>query len=93
MKREVGRLNHDDRLARRDDRVECQESDTWRAIDEHVVVVARPALELPAQPVLSVRLPRQLLLNGREHDVGGHDVQVLGRWYHDVGDPCGGVHQ
>ena len=50
-------------------------------------------LDLPAEPILPVRLPGELLLDGRENDVGRHDVEVLPDVLGHVADLHGGIHE
>ena len=65
--------------SRGDQRVDGQQAQRGRAVDEDVVVVLlRPAVQDLAQGMLAADAAEELVLGGREVDVRGRHVDVLG---------------
>src|SRR6266542_2206156 len=84
LQRVVLRLHRDDHALRGDERVQGEQPERRRAVDEDVVVALHDvARELVAERHLAADGAEELHLRGRELDVRGCDVDVLGPRVHD----------
>ena len=76
-------------FSRRSQRVEGQQSDVGRAVDQHVIVMGRKTFN-GCREALGARvvfLAREFLFQGRQHDARGSQVEPLRRFDDHLVEP------
>jgi hypothetical protein len=77
LQREIRRLDRDQEVRRGDERIDRQEPECRRCVDDDVLEVVNDALESILQPEVAVDVPQEFALELGQVDAGRDDREVL----------------